>query len=145
MKNINITILLGRLTADPKTFKSALGALIVAYTLAVRRPYVGNGPNAQDVDFIRCVAFGQVGAFAAKYLRKGQRIVIQGRLQTSRYTDKDGTTRYATQVVVTRHEFADGPKAISTSAPAEQTADNPAPASEDTLVELYDVDEGLPF
>lgn len=62
-------------------------------------------------------------------------------MQTSRYIDKDGIKRYSTQVVVTRHEFIDGPKANSTSAPAAPAADLAANEMTDNVSE----DEDLPF
>lgn len=65
-------------------------------------------------------------------------------MQTSRYTDKDGNTRYATQVVVARHEFADGPKANSASAPAAPAADAPDPADNE-MTDIVKVDKDLPF
>lgn len=124
---------------------SAAGTAVITYPLAVRRPYVGSGTNAQDTDFIQCVAFGRVGEFAAKYLHKGQRIIVEGRLQTSRYVDKDGITRYSTQVVVARHEFADAPRANSASAaPATPATDTPAPAA-DEMTNIVEEDEDLPF
>lgn len=65
-------------------------------------------------------------------------------MQTSKYVDKNGITRYSTQVVVARHEFADGPKANSTSAPAAPAADAPDPAA-DEMTDIVKVDEDLPF
>ena len=65
---------------------------IARYTLAVDRRFNrGNGgDNQQTADFINCVAFGRSGEFAEKYLHKGTKIVVTGRIQTGSYTNKDG-------------------------------------------------------
>ena len=57
-------------------------------------------------DFISCVTFGKSAEFAQKYLHKGMRIVIGGRISTGNYKDKDGKTIYTTDVIVEEHEFA---------------------------------------
>ena len=60
----------------------------------------------QEADFISCVTFGKSAEFAQKYLHKGMRIVIGGRISTGNYKDKDGKTIYTTDVIVEEHEFA---------------------------------------
>ena len=73
-------------------------------TLAVNRRYKRDGE--QEADFISCVTFGKSAEFAQKYLHKGMRIVIGGRISTGNYKDKDGKTIYTTDVIVEEHEFA---------------------------------------
>ena len=77
---------------------------VARYTLAVNRRYKRDGE--QEADFISCVTFGKSAEFAQKYLRKGIRIVIGGRISTGSYKDKDGKTIYTTDVIVEEHEFA---------------------------------------
>ena len=60
----------------------------------------------QEADFISCITFGKSAEFAQKYLHKGMRIVIGGRISTDSYKDKDGKTIYTTDVIVEEHEFA---------------------------------------
>lgn len=75
------------------------------YTLAVDRKFKRDGePNA---DFINCIAFGKNGEFAEKYLHKGIKIAVVGRIQTGSYTNKDGQKVYTTDVVVESCEFAE--------------------------------------
>ena len=58
-------------------------------------------------DFISCVAFGKAGEFAEKYLVQGMKIAVSGRLQTGSYTDREGTRRYTTDVIIEEQEFAE--------------------------------------
>lgn len=107
---MNKVILMGRLTRDPEVRYSQGGdsSLAVArYSLAVDRAGRGNGQDQQTADFINCVAFGKQGEFAEKYLRKGMKIAIEGRIQTGSYTNKDGNKVYTTDIVVDRHEFCE--------------------------------------
>ena len=108
---MNRVILMGRLTRDPdvRYSQSGDGSMAVArYTLAVdRRRSRNSDSNEQTADFISCVAFGRQGEFAEKYLHQGTKLVIQGRIQTGSYTNRDGNKVYTTDVVVEEQEFAE--------------------------------------
>ena len=99
---MNSVILKGRLTKDPdvRYTQGQEQMAIARYSLAVNR----RGKDA-GTDFINCVAFGKQGEFAEKYLKKGQEVLIQGRIQTGSYQNKDGQKVYVTDVVVESHEF----------------------------------------
>lgn len=103
---MNKVILMGRLTKNPEIkYAGKDNDMAVArYTLAVNRRYKRDGE--QEADFISCVTFGKSAEFAQKYLYKGMRIVIGGRISTGSYKDKDGKTIYTTDVIVEEHEFA---------------------------------------
>ena len=103
---MNKVILMGRLTKNPEIkYAGKDNDMAVArYTLAVNRRYKRDGE--QEADFISCVTFGKNAEFAQKYLYKGMRIVIGGRISTGSYKDKDGKTIYTTDVIVEEHEFA---------------------------------------
>lgn len=101
---------MGRLTRDPDVrYSQGENSMCIArYTLAVdRRRSRDNNGGEQTADFISCVAFGRTGEFAEKYLHKGTKIAITGRIQTGSYTNKDGAKVYTTDVVVEDHEFAE--------------------------------------
>ncbi len=102
---MNKVILMGRLTKNPEIkYAGKDNDMAVArYTLAVNRRYKRDGE--QEADFISCVTFGKSAEFAQKYLYKGMRIVIGGRISTGSYKDKDGKTIYTTDVIVEEHEF----------------------------------------
>ena len=104
---MNKVILMGRLTRDPEVrYSQAAEAIAIArYTLAVDRARKDNDGNSQ-ADFISCVALGKQGEFAEKYLRKGTKVLVEGRIQTGSY-EKDGQKVYTTDVLVERHEFAE--------------------------------------
>lgn len=99
---MNKVMLIGRLTREPdvRYSNNQEQTCVARYTLAVQR-------NKDEADFIGCVAFGRAGEFAEKYLTKGMKIAIVGRIQTGQYKDKDGETHYTTDVVVESHEFCE--------------------------------------
>ncbi len=117
---MNKVILIGRLTRDVETRYSGETA-IARYTLAVDRKYKKDGE--QTADFINCVAFGKSGEFAEKYLHKGMKIAVTGRIQTGSYDDKDGKKVYTTDVVIEEHEFCES-KGAQESAPAPKSESN---------------------
>ncbi len=88
---MNKVILMGRLTRDPEIryANNENNTCIANYTLAVDRRFKRQG-DEQTADFIRCVAMGKGGEFAEKYLHQGTKIVVEGRIQTGSYTNKDG-------------------------------------------------------
>ncbi len=97
---MNKVILMGRLVKEPKVRYTQGGEpmAVARYTLAVNRKLTKNGQ--QEADFINCVAFGKLGEFANKYLRKGQLIRIVGRLQVRSWDDQNGQKRWSTEVVI---------------------------------------------
>ncbi|MFG6323151.1 MAG: single-stranded DNA-binding protein [Lachnospiraceae bacterium] len=105
---MNKVILMGRLTRDPEVrYTQGENQMAIArYTLAVDRRF-NRGNDENTADFISCVAFGKSGEFAEKYLRKGTKIAVTGRIQTGSYTNKDGVKVYTTEVVVEDQEFAE--------------------------------------
>ena len=151
---MNKVILMGRLTRDPEVRYSQgeQATAIARYTLAVDRRFKRDGD--QTADFIGCVAFGKLGEFAEKYLRKGTKVVVTGRIQTGSYTNKDGQKVYTTDVVVEEQEFAES-KATSDAnagsfshAGGFQQAPAPTPAADagDGFMNIPDgIDEELPF
>lgn len=105
---MNRVVLAGRLTTDPdiRHTGGAEDLAVARYRLAVDRRVARNN-GEQTADFINCVAFGKRAEFAEKYLRKGIKIIVSGRIQTGSYKDKEGRTVYTTDVVVEEHEFCE--------------------------------------
>ena len=108
---MNKVILMGRLTRDPEVRYSQgeNSTAIARYSLAVDRRFARNEEN--NTDFINIVAFGRAGEFAEKYLRKGTKVLVTGRIQTGSYTNKDGQKVYTTDVVAEDQEFAESKNA----------------------------------
>lgn len=101
---MNIAILMGRLTKDPVVGTSQNGVTSARFTLAVDR-HSKNDPDAAD--FPSCVCFGKTAEVARDYLKKGTKIAVQGRIQTSKYPDENGKEVYRTDVVVLGIEFCE--------------------------------------
>ena len=151
---MNKVILMGRLTRDPEVrYTAGENALAIArYILAVDRRFSRDGEAAAD--FISCVVFGRGAEFAEKYLNKGIRIVVCGRIQTGSYTNREGQKVYTTEVVVEEQEFAES-KAASDNYAASHPQQSAAPApsmpapsaaSADGFMYIPDgIDEVLPF
>ena len=121
---------------------------IARYTLAVDRRFNRNNDD-QTADFIGCVAFGRSGEFAEKYLHKGTKVVVTGRIQTGSYTNKDGVKVYTTDVVVEDQEFAESKNSAGNNDGGFVPAGRPAPApmaAGDGFMNIPDgIDEELPF
>lgn len=134
---MNKTLLIGRATKDPdiRYAQSEQPMTIARFNLAVDRRFKKEGE--QSADFISCVAFGKTAEFIEKYVFKGTKIAVEGRIQTGSYTNNDGNKVYTTDVVVEQVEFA-GAKTDSKSAAKE---------SNDDFMNVADGldDEGLPF
>ena len=110
---MNKVILMGRLTRDPEIRYAQDNSLPVArFTLAVDRRFKRDN-SQQTADFISCVAFGKTAEFTEKYLKKGTKMAVTGRIQTGSYTNKDGVKVYTTEVVVEDQEFAESKNASS--------------------------------
>ena len=145
---MNKVILIGRIVADPEVryTQGESASAVAKYRLAVERRFRREGePTA---DFISCVAFGKNGEFAERYLRKGVKIAVEGRIQTGSYTNKDGQKVYTTDIVVEAHEFCE-------SRPSQSNSEVPpiAPVSSYTTTEVGEgfmnipdgIDDELPF
>lgn len=139
---MNKVILMGRLTRDPEVryFQGEQATAVARYTLAVDR----RGRNQENsADFIACVAFGKAAEFAERYLHKGTKIVLTGRIQTGSYTNKDGQRVYTTDIIAEDQEFAESKNAENSGAYSNQ----PAPASQQNDGGFMSADENseLPF
>lgn len=138
---MNKVILIGRLIKDPDVRMGTNDTKIARYTLAVNRKYHKN--NEPTADFIGCVALGKNGEFAEKYLYKGIKIAVTGRIQTGSYTNRDGQKVYTTDVLIEEHEFAESKKSQS----EEQRPPIPSPEQDTSgFMDMPSImDDELPF
>lgn len=104
---MNIAVLQGRLTKDPDVRYSQDQMCVTTFTMAVDRNLSREKRERveQTADFIRCIAFGRGGEVIGKYFTKGNRILINGHIQTGSYKNKEGQMVYTTDVVVDRFDF----------------------------------------
>ena len=134
---MNKFIGVGRFVRDPDVRYSQDNTAIARFTLAVDRKYKKDGE--QSADFISCLAFSKTAEFIEKYIKKGTKIVVDGRIQTGSYTNKDGQKIYTTDVVVENVEFAESKS--NGSSESRPTADD----DEFLIIPEGTDDEGLPF
>ena len=112
---MNRVILVGRLTRDPDIRVTNTQMTVAHYTLAVDRRRKADGQQ-DTADFISCTAFGKSAEFVEKYLHKGTKIGVTGRIQTGSYINKDGQKVYTTDVIVDDHEFMESRAAAERNA-----------------------------
>ena len=118
----NLVILTGRLTKEPELKYSASGMAYCKFTLAVNRM-----KKDDPADFIFCSAFGKTAELIAEYVKKGNNLGVQGRLQQDTY-EKDGEKISKTGVTVDKIEFLESNKTESTtSEPKKSNKVNPKP------------------
>ena len=98
---LNSVTLFGRLTRDPELTYTQSGKAYVRFSLAVQRD-----SDKEEVDFINCVAWNKTAELITQYFGKGNRILIQGKLNVSSY-EKNGETKYSTDVVISKIDFVD--------------------------------------
>lgn len=120
---------MGRLTFDPELKQTPSGVSVARFQLAVDRKYTAKGEE-RITDFIDCVAWRQTAEFLTKYFHKGNKLAIDGTIQTRNYEDKDGHKRKAVEVVANNIYFCEsGEKKAKT----------------DVAVNPEDDDDYLPF
>lgn len=145
---MNKVILMGRLTRDPEVrYTQGENPLAIArFTLAVDRRRQQNA-DGQTADFIGIVAFGRTGEFVEKYLHKGTKVTLSGRIQTGSYTNKEGNKVYTTDVVADEIEFAESKNSAAQNGSFANTGNKPEPvAAGDGFMNIPDgIDEELPF
>jgi len=128
---MNIVVLMGRMTRDPqiRTISAQSGDMsVVNFTIAVDRTGKDKG-----ADFISCKAFGKTADAIGTYFHKGQRIAVQGSIQTGSYTNKEGVKVYTTDVIVNHWEFCESKQAQAKEEP------------DGFMAVPGEIDEALPF
>ena len=140
---MNKIILCGRLTKDPEVrYSQGANATAVArLSLAVNRKWKREGEP--DADFFNCTAFKGQAEFIEKYLRKGSKVLVAGRVQNDNYTNKDGQKVYAVNIMIEEIEFAESKNAGQQDTNQRQQ-DRPT-YTNDGFMSIPDGEEELPF
>lgn len=136
---MNKVFLVGRITRDPELKYTTSNVAVVSFSVAINRTYQ-NAQGEYDADFINCVAWRVQAENLARFVKKGQQIGIDGRLQTRTYETSTGETRYITEVVCDNIQFLE-PK--GTSAAVEPTFEEEDPLLESSM-DIASEDD-LPF
>ena len=114
---MNAICLMGRLTGDPELKTTQSGVSVTSFSVAVDRAYRSKDQERQT-DFINCVAWRNTAEFISRYFRKGQRIALQGSLQSRKYTANDGSQRTVYEVVVDNAFFCESKGGNAGGAPS---------------------------
>ena len=112
---MNKVFLMGRLTRDPEVRYSSgeKQTAVASYRVAVDRRFKRDGDP--EADFFNCTSFGKQAEFCERYLHKGTKVVVEGRLQNNNYTNKDGNQVYSVRVITESIEFAESKRAAEAS------------------------------
>ncbi len=150
---MNKVILMGRLTRDPEV-RYAQGASQTTFgrfSIAVDRRFKREGEP--DADFFNCTVFNKQAEFAERYLHKGTKVVLSGRIQNDNYTNRDGQQVYSVRIMVDEIEFAESKNASAANGDggytggSNNTFNRPAASGAgDGFMNIPDgIDEELPF
>jgi single stranded DNA-binding protein (ssb) len=142
MSGVNKVIIMGRLGQDPEVRYTPAGTCIANFNIATSENFKDREGNKQErTEWHRVVLFGRTAEVAGEYLRKGSMAYIEGRLQTRKWTDKEGQDRYTTEVVGDRLQLVGGKSDSQESGHASHKApaENTPPPAED------DFDDQIPF
>lgn len=138
---LNKIVLQGRLCSDPELRHTQSGAAVSSFTLAVDRDFKSHS-GERETDFVNCTAWKSVAEFTARYLSRGRLAIVEGRLQSRRYTDKDGNKRRTAEVIAENVYFGDSKR---DSDHLDKLADDATPVSEPSFQEMEDDPSELPF
>lgn len=125
---MNKLIFMCRLASDVETsFTAGENAMAISrFRVAVDKKFKKKDDlNAPTADFFRITCFGKLGEFAQNYLKKGTKILLEGRIENNNYTNAEGKTVYSDQIIAESIEFAESKKV------AEENSGTPAPARPD--------------
>ena len=142
---MNKVMFMGRLTRDPEVRYGQDGdqTAVGRFSLAVDRKYKREGQP--EADFFNCVTFGKQAQFVERYLRKGMKLLVIGRIENNNYVGRDGNKVYSVQVMVDEMEFVES-KSASENRQNHQTMGQGQPAGDGFMRLPDDVeDEELPF
>jgi single-strand DNA-binding protein len=151
MASVNKVILIGNVGRDPETRYMPSGDAIVNLSLATTDTWKDkNGEKQERTEWHRVAFFGKTAEIAGQYLRKGSQVYIEGRLQTRKWTDKEGQERYTTEIVADRMQMlgsrgggADAPMDREPPGAPEQRAAPSKPPKPGTAFD--DIDDDIPF
>lgn len=136
---MNKVMLIGNLTRDPEINTTNNGVSVCRFAIAVTRRFA-NAEGERDADFINIVVWRNLAETCHKYLKKGSKCAVVGRIQTSSYDAQDGTKRYTTEVIADEVEFLNSRNSDSNEASSNASKNNGT-----AELEPIDDDDSLPF
>ena len=137
---MNKCFLLGRLTRDPECSTTGSGKLVTKFTLAVDR-YAGS----KDTDFINVIVWEKLGEACGNSLTKGQRALVEGRLQIRSFEGKDGQKKWVTEIIAQSVQFLDRKSQQDAPPPREATPGDAASQFGQDVANYAADDPEIPF
>lgn len=121
---MNRVMLSGTVVKEPEARTTQAGKLMYRFSIAVRRPYKNRQTGEYDSDFFNCMDWGSNADYIGKYVRKGNKVIVDGQIQSGSYTNKDGEKRYYTEIALSSIENLTWEKntQLKTDRAMEQTA-----------------------
>ncbi|MEK7519640.1 MAG: single-stranded DNA-binding protein [Patescibacteria group bacterium] len=138
--NLNKVMLLGNLTRDPESRTTPSGQTVTTFGIATNRFFMDSQKQRQQkVEFHNIVAWGRLGEICAQYLKKGQLVFIEGRIETRSWEGTDGVKKFRTEIIAESMQM--GPKmgSSASSAPAAQKEDDTQSFPADDEIEVKDI------
>lgn len=118
--SLNRVFIVGRLVTNPELRQTPGGQSVCNFSLATNRSYTGkDGIKHEDTEFHNCVSWGKQGEVIAQYMTKGATLLVEGRLETRTWEDKEGKKQYKTEIIV--DNFQMGPRSVSNKLAQEES------------------------
>lgn len=107
MSSVNKVIVLGNLGQDPEVKTTPSGAIVAQLSIATSEKYTKDGRTVENTEWHRVIFWNKLGELAGKYLTKGRKVYIEGKLKTRSWEDQSGQKRYITEIIGTNMVFID--------------------------------------
>lgn len=148
MASVNKVILIGNLGADPESRFMPSGDPICNLRIATSDSYKdkNSGEKKESTEWHRVVMFGRLAEIAGQYLKKGSQVYIEGRIQTRKWTDKEGQERYSTEIVANEMKMLGKREGMGAPQDSGDSADYaPAPRKDKPKPDFNDLSDDIPF
>lgn len=136
MSDLNRVMLIGRLGKDPEHRYMPNGKGVSNFSIATSEKWTKDGEKQERTEWHNVVAFEKLAEICSEYLRKGSQVLIEGKLQTRKWQDKEGKDRYTTEIVASGMQMLGG-------RPQQERQDQPPPSRSPAAAEGFDDD--IPF
>jgi single-strand DNA-binding protein len=143
---VNKVILIGNLGRDPEIRYTTGGQAVANFTIATTERYTNkSGERQEDTEWHRIVAWGRLAEICGEYLSKGRMVYIEGSIKTRSWEDKEGNTRYTTEIVARNMQMLGGQGGQGGRSEASSSRDDKMPADFDIEDDSFSGDDDIPF
>lgn len=146
MASLNSVTLVGHMGQDPKVNYTQSGIAVANLSVATSMRIKGaDGQYTDKTEWHKVTAWDKTADFCGKYLHKGSMVLVEGRIETRKWQDKDGQDRYSTEIVANRVQFLDKREAGQGSGQLSVQSQDPAQTPVGNVREAFEMDEQVPF